>query len=96
MCAGDILENGRRCWTISLSDVRQELPETTTFAATHERRVHWNTAQISLRAVPIEIPQEISSRASLELEAWNHNATVADAREDGKVNQERDEHVLGK
>lgn len=86
MCAGVFLENERRGHgALSMPDVRQELPTKTSLAATHERRVHWNTAAISLRNVPFEIPPKISSRASSELETWNHNATHAPANQVGKV-----------
>lgn len=86
MCAGDFCENGwwpRRFRALSVSDVWKELSSTTTLATTHERRVHWNTAEISLRIVPIEVSPKISPRASLELETWNYHAPFTDASQVG-------------
>lgn len=79
--AGDLPENERRrrLGAVPVPDMRQELPQATSFAATHERRVHRNTAALSLRTVPIEIPPQVPLGPSLELEARHHYAPLAHA-----------------
>lgn len=86
MCAGNFHENERRGFrTLSMSNVRQELPTTTPLAATHEGRVHWHSAEVSLRDVPIEVPSKISPRATLELKARHYHAADSLGSEIGKV-----------
>ena len=80
MYSGNLHENERgRFGEISMPDLWQKLPSPTSFAATHARRVHWNSTEVSLRNVPIKVPSKISSRSSFELKAWNHNATHTNA-----------------
>lgn len=79
-----------------MSNVRQELPAKTSPAATHERRVYWNSTEVSLRTVPVEVPPEISSRSPLKLETWNNHATLADAHKVGEINDEEGNESVGK
>jgi hypothetical protein len=47
--------------------------------------MHWNSAEVSLRVMPVEVPPEISSRSTFELETWNYHASLADAHKVGEI-----------